>query len=676
MELNRIFKNLIWTIIVVCIAFLTLIYPILEHENTKSDFSIVPKKFKITSDLERRDINQSIIRSKLALTHNKYDVGMPFNPVSFRDAWRSSSPNFLSYLTKNDTVYSNTSHEFLVQTLGILYDFIIAHEQTKDNRFLFKGYELINDWYKHNSGFSPFQSSLVWNDHVTAERIQAILSFHDYASQFLKLSNKNIELINKVTKDSVLFLASSYNYKPKHNHGIYEDFALLVSASYLKNKELQAKYYNIAISRFETQVFETFDSGGVHLENSPKYHLIVTDLLNDFVAYSKTLSLNIDKKTLDRIKLANKNKYFFVLNNGNIPPVGDSMYIPYKSFLKLNDEVLISQKGGYVIYKDDNHYLLLRTQSISSAHAHQDQLSFVYENDKHLIASDSGFLDYSSSKESIFLHSPQAHNTIYFQNNKTKRDYFFTNILNTKSYFYCRISSIDKRISREFLLNKNLNILLVHDNLETDEKHNIFEILNLGLDVVDVTNKKKYAEVFFADGEKYYITSYQDGDSIDSVVLHGSRDPYFGAWRAITYKKLIPSYALWTQLDKKKDTKFTRVISKDITKLFDILDNNTTLLYKKNQNKYDFNLLRTKSKEIAFEKTQNQNFEENKLIKKIKKKLQPLFFKRIKIFFYETSLMLIMLIIAILFKRKYISWLFYLSGLGIVILDIFILISI
>ncbi len=676
MKPKKILLNSILTIFTLLIAYITLLYPIVNQEIAQNDFSINIKKFEYTSELKQRDINQSIIKAQEALNHNLYDAGSPFKAISFKDAWKTSSPSFFTYIkNKKNNLYSNTSHEFLVQTLGILYDLIIAHKYTNNNRFLLKGYQIINDWYSYNNRFYPFQSSLVWNDHVSAERILAILSFNDYASQFITLNNKDKKLIEDIVKKSILFLASPYNYKPKHNHGIYEDFALMISASYLHKDELRNKYFNLAVSRFEKQVLETFDSKGVHLENSPKYDLIITDLLNDFVKYSKKLNLTINSEVLRRINLANKNKYFFVLNNGHIPPVGDSPYVPYNNFLKLNNDVLVSQDGGYVIFKDKTSYLLIRTQSISHVHAHQDQLSYIYEDQKHLIVSDPGFLDYSSAKENVFLHSQQAHNTIYMQNNKMRKSYTINRILNDKQLFYCQISSLDKNISREILLDKGSKVLLVQDTIYTNGKKKIFEPLNLSKEAVKLNTKDSYQEIIMRDEQKYYISSFQEQLHIHTDILYGSKKPYFGGWTALTYKNIIPSYTLWTELNEKKNILFDRVISRTPVYFFSASNDLIELSLNSLKYRYDLNKIRKHAQQIKKSVVHDSVQESNYIIKKVKKKLAPLFYKRIKIFIYETFLILLLILLYILMGNKYTRFLFLASCTIIGLFDILVFLN-
>ena len=668
------FNSTFLVVLTTIIAFFTLLYPVMQKETTRDNFYIHPKKYEYSSELKTRDINRSIMRAKKALYEDLYRVGQAFEAVKFQDAWIASSPNLLGYLKKKNNPYSNTSHELLVQSLGILYDLIIAHKEEHNNKFLIKGFEIINEWYRHNARFNPFQSPLVWNDQGSSERILAILTFYDYAQQYMNINIQYKNMINKIVKDSILYLASPYNYKYKANHGIYQDFALLIVASYLKDVKQQQKYFKIALNRFKQQVISTYDSNGVHLENSPKYHLMITDLLNDFAGYAKSLNLDLDKEVLDRIKRANKNKYFFVLNNGHIAPVGDSMYIPYTSFKKLNNEILISQDAGYVIFKNKEFYLLVRTQSINAGHRHQDQLSYIYEYRKDLIVSDPGFLDYSSSKENIYVHSRKAHNVIYSKDQK-EINYYFTKVLNNVHFFYCQLESEDKTISRIFLLDKESKELVIQDTINDHKKEKLSEMLNLSGDVLKVKQTKSVNEVVMKNKHKYYIESFQNKDHIQSNILYGSTKPFLGGWRAIPYKNLVPSYALWTELNKNKNILFTRIISKAPVAFSHVSNDLIELSLNSEKYRYDLKTIRKQAQQVKKSVTHDSMQKVNYLIKKVKKKIKPLYFKRIKIFKNEILLILLLMLLYIFMRNKYVKWLFLTSCIGVSLFNILVFIN-
>lgn len=656
MRSKKIFNSTLWAVLTIVVAFLTLLYPIVNEEINIENFHFYPKDFENSYELQKRDINESIIRAKRALEDNTYCVSDPvFDAISFKDAWISSSPNLIEYVQKKNNVYKNTTHEYLAQSLGILYDLIITHQKSKDIRFLKKGYEIIGNWAENNTRFDIFQSPLMWNDHVASNRIIAILLFNDYSTQYIKPKDTQQKIINKILKDSILYLASPYNYKQKHNHGIFQDFALLISSEYLLDKEKQKVYSTIALDRFAQQVRDTYDDKGVHLENSPGYHLAITDLLNNFVLYAKKLNLTIDSKTLNKVKLANENKYFFVLNNGNVPPVGDSTYGSYDDFNQQDDQVMISQDAGYVIFKDKTYYLLMRTQSISNVHAHQDQLSFIYEVQKDLIISEPGFLDYSSSMENIFVHSPKAHNTVYFEDPK-KTNYYFNKVLNNEQFFYCQIFSVDKSISRDFLLDKKLKILMIQDIINNDNEKKLFEILNLSSEVVQVKNEKNWQEIEMINKHKYYIGSFQDEDYIGANILYGSKKPYFGGWRTVPYNNLIPSYALLIPLEKKKNIKFTRIISRNPIESFSHKNNSVAMTIGKDNIAYDLNSINQQSNTNSTINAYGIEYKSYIFIDKVKKKISPYFYKRIKIFIYESLIMIFMFLLYIIFRKAYTRW--------------------
>ncbi len=654
MKKNNRYKIIIIFILTSLVAFLTLIYPIIQKEKSKEDFIVQVNDFKKFENyflFPLHDKHEAIKIAEDALK-NIYRFGSTFKAIdSLENAWKSSCP--MMYMRDKDYVYENSTHEYYVQSLGILYDLIIAHQQNKNNLFLEKGFEIINSWAQYNARFCIFQSLMPWNDHVVSDRIIAILLFYDYSKQYMTVELQQ-NIINKITKDSILYLANEYNYTRKHNHGIFEDIALLMSAGHLADKEQQKFYSRIAMNRLKQQVMETYDKNGVHLENSPKYHLVITDLLNSFTSFAKIYNLTIDTETLNRIKLANKNKYFFVLNNGHVPTVGDSTDRSYSSFERIKDEVLISQDGGYVIFKDKTNYLLIRTQGISNVHAHHDQLSYVYEVDDDLIISDPGFISYTKSRENKFLRSLKAHNTILTNDANKKKIYSFNKTLNTKEFFYCQVVSHDKNIIREFLLDKKLKILLVRDTIENNME-NLMEALNLSSEVINIKDGNYSQEINLINKHKYYIGSFQDEDLVNTNILHGSKESFFG-WRAITFKGLVPSYTLLTPLVTKKKTFFTRVIADSPIKLFSNNGNDLNISIAGVNKKYDLNHINNQSRSIAYTGLNHSENQLSSIVDRVKNKLKPHFYKRVKIFLFE-NLIMIFFIILYLVVRRYVLYL-------------------
>jgi len=129
-------------------------------------------------------------------------------------------------LWNNSNLYVSNSHEFYSHSLTILWHLILAHEQTKEMKYLEKGREFILSWIKSNPRFDPRLMTYAWSDHSTAKRSISILFFMDYFRAYKEI---DIEFRNETENYfnyALHFLSNSNNYSFPHNHGIYQDIAL------------------------------------------------------------------------------------------------------------------------------------------------------------------------------------------------------------------------------------------------------------------------------------------------------------------------------------------------------------------------------------------------------------------------------------------------------------------
>jgi len=667
---NEIKKSHLLLIFLTTILFsyMFLIFPIIYKENNYEKIEIINNIFMNFNEFivfKKLETNKSVSIANDALL-NKFRFNQKFNFNAINDlekAWKTSLKKipFLNYGFQ----YDNNSHELQVQSLEILYDLIVAHKSNQNDLYLKKGIEIIKSWINNNTRFSPFQSIMLWNDHATSNRITAILIFYDYATQHILFSENEISLINDITKKSIAYLASEYNYTKNHNHGIFEDLALLICSIHLSDDALKKKYSEIAIKRFSSQIIGTYDSSGVHLENSPGYHIVITELINQFIHLVELYHLSLDSEIIKIVDYANKNKFYFVLNNGRYPPVGDTPYKICDYFIKKTDNpVLISQDGGFVVYKENEFYLLIRTQSILENHAHDDQLSFIYEVNNDLIISEAGFLDYTNSENNKFVHSEVAHNKINFEDRKKRSLFYFSNTLNNNEIFYCKVISQEGNISREFLLDKKLKILFVNDTINNILKP-CNEILNFGIDIKDIKKISNLLNIIMANGNNYYTASFLSNDLIYSEIYFGSQKPRYG-WHAKEFSGLEPSYTIVTSLPLQEKLNFIRVVAEmPVKTLLKVGDKINLTLNDNNQSQYDINYFNKNSNHHLMINTNKKPGFLSTTTSFFLKKISTNYCKRIKMFTIETVFIIFLFSFFLLIKKLH----FYLVIIPVIFIN-------
>ncbi len=548
--------------------------------------------------------------------------------------------------------FKNNSHELYAHSLTILWDLIIAHQKTHNDLFLVKGREIILSWIKNNQRINPMKSRYAWNDHSTATRTITILLFIDYYSMFFEIDDMLTDDINKYCSDALYFLSNPLNYTYRHNHGIFQDIALLFLSKHISKKSLSNKYTQKAIKRFEKQIITTISPKGIHLENSAGYNFVIANQIHSFMSIlNKDYKLTQD--VIKRIHFLENNKGAFLFPNNELVPIGDTHRHKFYYDIKINSNLCLHDTlAGYGILRNkEKDYLLIRSNGILPNHSHQDGLSFVYYTNDNNIITDSGFLDYSNSMESQFSKSYQAHNTIIpeclIDNFSIQTKSLFKNYAINDNYYYSELlGEIGKYpIKREFLLS-NGKYLLIIDSLFQEYPEDWIRIFNLSEYVKEVNViSDTVIELNMINGEFFFFSSYKN----PLRIVKGSDSPKIG-WLAEPMQHLKPSYSI-IQKNTERKAKLLIGISKDDPVKFDLersdhlilsYPDNDTLLFEVDNITINSNILQKINLEKSYNIKQNSNLFYNIWLRVRDYRIQLLFLNSVAliiillfIFFYN-----------------------------------------
>jgi hypothetical protein len=310
-------------------------------------------------------------------------------------------------------VVNNLSWELSLHSLYILRNLVFAHKDTGDNRFLDKGREIIESWAENNPRNRP-PSRFSWGDHSTANRALIISAFLDYCNAVGFADQKINDLGAALLLEHGLFLIHPKNYSYSHNHGIYQDYALIVIATHLKEVVIQQEWVNIATSRLEKLIKTTYSKKGIHLENSPGYHQSITELLENIAGYMHAVGLKPPIILVKTLELAKAAMPIFIMPDRTIVPVGDTFRddIARTSLSTMTDSFIVDPETGYGLIAKAFHIFFMASNN-SFTHKHCDDLSVIVSGPEGTIIGDVGFLNYQDDdfKRNFTLSWP-AHNTI------------------------------------------------------------------------------------------------------------------------------------------------------------------------------------------------------------------------------------------------------------------------
>ncbi len=323
----------------------------------------------------------------------------------------------------NQDPYNDRSWRFWLHSLVFLEPLLQYYSSTGDKNAFEHAVALSLDWIDKNKIGTRGISEFAWYDMAVGARA-AYLGFILKAGVCHGLLNpKQNSVLTEAALNHGRWLADSRNYKSGHNHGLYEDAGLLILARQCPDLPNAHSWAKIASRRFQATVKKTVQwQEGIHLEHSPAYHFVVTNLINRFCS-----SLRVGGKKLS--KLAKKMKLearWFVMPDGLYPQVGDTDLVapPRRVFKEQSSASDFSffPKTGAAIYKSDQSYLMYTAWYHSAAHKHSDELSFVWEESRRRIIIDSGKYGYYYNEPGRkFAESARAHNTLVIGNDFTWR---------------------------------------------------------------------------------------------------------------------------------------------------------------------------------------------------------------------------------------------------------------
>ena len=133
--------------------------------------------------------------------------------------------------------FDDWTWQFYFHSLRMVSHLLNAYEISSNITFLEKAQWFIESWMDNNPNPNDQASERAWDDHSTANRISTFIYFWNYYrnSEIFDGEFAN-ELLNMLRKHGE-FTADPDNYYWGHNHGIYQDRALLQLAGMFPQRQ-------------------------------------------------------------------------------------------------------------------------------------------------------------------------------------------------------------------------------------------------------------------------------------------------------------------------------------------------------------------------------------------------------------------------------------------------------
>lgn len=525
------------------------------------------------------------------------------NSIEFADNLINNNEIFLLYywdpfvydedkLDWTEDPFDDWTWQFYFHSLRMVSYLVDAYELSGDIAYLEKGQWFIESWIEHNPCSRQQASTRAWDDHSTANRITTFIYFWDnyrnseifdneFANEFLNMLRLHGE-----------YTAKSSNYYWGHNHGIYQDRALMQLAVLFPNFESSGEWLEVGISRLSLHLETGVTPSGVHKEHSASYHYLVLGLFMTISKFNHHYDISNDELESTIYKMQ-EYLVHIAKPDGTVPLVGDSkadyvlgisesqMTNEHLLYLVSNgsvgDEIvedsIVFQDAGVAIFKNNWDttppiYFALFNGFHSSVHKHNDDLSFVltYQETDYIV--DSGKYNFvENDPYRIFIRSIFAHNSIAVDaESYDVRDpdnvgrSVIENYEITPNYSFVKASHTlyeGVKITRSVFF-FNDGAVYFHDRIESKDFHKYTQIFNVGNDV----------NVDYNDTTNVFLSSKIDNTSLtltqlrefsDFETFNGSKEPMRG-WRSTIFNEVSPITTLNYQLEG-KDVDFETVIN-------------------------------------------------------------------------------------------------------------------
>ncbi|MCT1957204.1 heparinase II/III domain-containing protein [Kocuria rhizophila] len=299
---------------------------------------------------------------------------------------------------------------------------------------------LFRSWSKVNA-YPPGSSSMAFHDETTAQRALQLGSFMD--SQHQSDADRDLSPLQDVLQLHVELLSDPAFYAGENNHGMFQNIALLRLASTHAARDMWTDndindFYDLASTRLDTYLSHCFTPDGVHVENSPSYHFMVSRYVKDLLPVFQALEYPDTKHLVALQERAEHFATHIVTPDGCVPPLGDSKHeavysTSHRTTFRTPEYMWSISRGregrppgstravfpdaGYAIARsswDENaEWVLFKAGYRSNYHHHCDDLSLLFYAHGRLVLAEAGPYGYDY-KDALtkYAFSQKAHNVV------------------------------------------------------------------------------------------------------------------------------------------------------------------------------------------------------------------------------------------------------------------------
>ncbi len=394
------------------------------------------------------------------------------------------------------------------------------------------------DWIAHNRQASPGISEYAWFDRLVGDRAPYLAYLLVTSAAAGRLSATAAQSLLASVIEHADFLADDANYVGGTNHGLFQDAGLLLITSYLPFLDEAQRWRGIATERFFGTLSRHVDHGeAIHLEHSPSYHTDITALTEKIIRLAEVDDARLGH-LVDRLT---DNSGWFVMPDGNLPPLGDTDLSSAPAFARSSAEskqgLRLFPASGWAVVKDDDSYLILTAAFHSRAHKHSDELSFCLVDRGELVITEAGKYGYDEDEAREYATSSRGHNVVLVDDDEFSfrwaKPYGSGVRRGGAAGGWYAVEATNQLlrargvVHRRTLLFRPRVVLIVVDEMSADESHTYTRLFHIGPDI-QVTRNNGCFHLVGND----FAGSLADagGEPVRQRVTRGETSPRLKGW--------------------------------------------------------------------------------------------------------------------------------------------------
>lgn len=218
----------------------------------------------------------------------------------------------------------NNSFRLQLHYLTVVNQLTRAYGVTNEEAYLDYALTVVLRWTAKHPVSMQQHNQDAYHEHGTAIRVFHLIGFIEAFRQSSRWHDHEVTgRLLKVVYDHAVLLSTADFYRPRHNHGLFQDMALFAIASHFPEFDRSEEWERIARARFEDQLASCLSEDGTHLEHSPGYHVYVYRTLTGFSEWAHINGFELPEQ-FERIHQMPGRLLHLVKPNRTLPMLGDT----------------------------------------------------------------------------------------------------------------------------------------------------------------------------------------------------------------------------------------------------------------------------------------------------------------------------------------------------------------